>query len=145
MKEYAWLIWVVVGVLLIAAEMASGELVLAMIGVAALGGAAAEALFGSSYVDAAVFAAVALGLLSWVRPRIKRRMLDVPEHRTNVDALIGAKATVVSTVDAHVGQVKIGGELWSAKAYVESQVLQPGETVTVMSISGATAVVWADQ
>ncbi|MGH4023052.1 MAG: NfeD family protein, partial [Pseudonocardiaceae bacterium] len=34
--------------------------------------------------------------------------------------------------------------LWSARAFDETQVLEPGRTVTVMSISGATAVVWGE-
>jgi membrane protein implicated in regulation of membrane protease activity len=48
---------------------------------------------------------------------------------------------VVSTVDAHGGKIKLRGELWSARAFDETEVLQPGDAVTVMTISGATAVV----
>jgi membrane protein implicated in regulation of membrane protease activity len=40
--------------------------------------------------------------------------------------------------------VKLAGEIWSAKAYDETQTLEPGRSVTVMAISGATAVVWGD-
>ena len=51
---------------------------------------------------------------------------------------------MVSRVDAHQGQVKLAGEVWSARSYDETQVLEPGRWVTVMDISGATAVVWGD-
>ena len=48
----------------------------------------------------------------------------------------------VVAIDAHHGQVKVNGEIWSARSYDETEVLEPGTTVTIMSISGATAVVW---
>jgi membrane protein implicated in regulation of membrane protease activity len=41
--------------------------------------------------------------------------------------------------------VKLSGEVWSARAYDETQVLEPGRSVTVMSIAGATAVVWGEE
>jgi membrane protein implicated in regulation of membrane protease activity len=62
----------------------------------------------------------------------------------NVRALIGGKATVLSTVDESGGQVKLNGEVWSARAFDDQQVIQPGTPVTVMEISGATAIVWAE-
>jgi membrane protein implicated in regulation of membrane protease activity len=55
--------------------------------------------------------------------------------------LVGDKAIVVHTVDAHGGKIKLRGELWSARAFDETEVLEPGRAVTVMNISGATAVV----
>ena len=39
------------------------------------------------------------------------------------------------------GQVRIGGELWSARPYSESQVIPVGSTVDVFAIEGATALV----
>ncbi len=63
---------------------------------------------------------------------------------TGTDALVGSSAVVVSKVDAHGGQVKIGGDTWSARSYDHGQVIEPGQRVTVMSISGATAVVFSE-
>jgi membrane protein implicated in regulation of membrane protease activity len=51
-------------------------------------------------------------------------------------------ALVVERVDAHHGQVKIGGELWSARSYDGHAVIEPGRNVDVMSIEGATAYVF---
>ena len=39
------------------------------------------------------------------------------------------------------GQVKIGGEVWSARSYDEDEVFEPGTRVEVMKIDGATALV----
>ena len=116
----AALIWLIVGVLLIAAEVLTGDLTLAMLGVAAL------------------------GLLALAKPVLRKRLHAGHHVKTNVDALVGKKAIVISTVDAHKGQVKLDGEVWSARAYDETQVLEPGRSVMVMDISGATAVVWGD-
>jgi membrane protein implicated in regulation of membrane protease activity len=38
--------------------------------------------------------------------------------------------------------VKIGGENWSARSYMEGQVLEPGTRVEVARIEGATALVY---
>jgi membrane-bound ClpP family serine protease len=40
-----------------------------------------------------------------------------------------------------VGTVRIGGEVWTARAYDEEQVIDGGEQVEVVEIRGATALV----
>ncbi|GGS28052.1 MULTISPECIES: NfeD family protein [Actinokineospora] len=136
------LIWLIVGVVLVVAEVLSGEFVLVMLGVAALAGAGAEALFGLPVVSAAVFAATALGLLAGVRPSLKRRWQG-RLTADNVAGLIGETAVVTATVDATGGTVRLRGGDWSARALDDRQVLEPGTTVTVVEIEGATAVVYA--
>lgn len=138
------MVWLVAGVLLVAAEVLSGDLVLLMLGVGALAAAGSSALGAPLLVDGVVFALVSVGLVLLARPALKRRLARGHHYRTNVEALIGSKAVVLSTVDAHGGQVKIGGEVWTARALDETQVLEPGRSVTVMEISGATAVVWGE-
>ena len=51
--------------------------------------------------------------------------------RTGTAALVGARAVVLERVDANGGRVRIGGEEWSARAYMEDQVLEPGTRVEV--------------
>ena len=135
-------VWLVVGVLLVAAEVLSGDFVLLMLGAAALAAAGASALFGSLVIDVAVFAVTAVGLIVLARPVLRRRLAVTQHTKTNAEALVGNKALVMSRVDAHSGQVKLRGEIWSARTYDETEVLEPGRSVTVMDISGATAVVW---
>jgi membrane protein implicated in regulation of membrane protease activity len=48
---------------------------------------------------------------------------------------------VVEQVTPHAGTVKLSGEIWTARAYDEDEVLEPGLRVTVMEIRGATALV----
>ena len=138
----AALLWLIIGVILVLAEMLSGAFVLVMLGGAALVAALVASIGVGGIVSGIVFAAVAAGGITLARPALVRHM-HLGEHvKTNVDALVGGKAVVVATVDAQSGQVKINGEVWSARSYDETEVLEPGRSVTIMNISGATAVVW---
>ncbi|HEU0088386.1 MAG TPA: NfeD family protein [Pseudonocardiaceae bacterium] len=137
-------LWLIAGVLLIAAEVLSGDFVLLMLGTGALAAAGSAALGTPLWMDVMVFAVASVALVGLARPALSRRLHAGPHLRTNVDALVGGKAVVINTVDAQGGKVKLRGELWSARAFDETQVLEPGRTVTVMGISGATAVVWGE-
>lgn len=138
----AALVWLVVGVALVAAEVLSGAFVLLMLGVAGMVAALVAYLGAGTAISAGAFALTAIGGITFARPALQRRFHAGGHVKTNVDALIGVKAIVTSQVDADHGRVKIGGEIWSARAYDETQVIEPGHAVTVMSISGATALVW---
>jgi len=136
----AAVVWLVAGFALIVAEVLTGGFVLIMLGVGALAAAGVAALDESIWLEVAVFAGISVALTTLARPVLKRR-LHTTHVLTNVDALLGDRAIVVSTVDAHGGKIKLRGELWSARAYDETEVLEPGQRVTVMTISGATAIV----
>ncbi|MGH3835550.1 MAG: NfeD family protein [Pseudonocardiaceae bacterium] len=139
----AAVVWLVAGVLLVVAEVLSGDFVLIMLGAGALVAAAVAALGGAAWLEVAAFAGASLALITLARPVLKRR-LNTARVPTNVEALVGDKAVVVSRVDANGGKVKLRGELWSARAFYETEVLEPGQEVTVIKISGATAVVFGE-
>jgi membrane protein implicated in regulation of membrane protease activity len=138
----AAVIWLIAGLALISAEVLSGEFVLLMLGGGAFA-AAVAALLGLPLLGSAlVFGGASVLLLFAVRPALRRRLdrgIDpgVMHHR----ALVGNTAFVVTRVDGHSGQVRIGGELWSARLLGGDDVIEPGAKVTVMDISGATALV----
>ncbi|MDQ4094140.1 MAG: NfeD family protein [Actinomycetota bacterium] len=140
----AAVVWLVAGLLLIAAEVLSSDFVLIMLGAGALVAAGSAALGASIWVEIAAFAATSLALITVARPMLRRRLHSAPVP-TNTEALVGDKAVVVSTVDVSGGKVKLRGELWSARAFDETEVLEPGQTVTVMNISGATAIVLGER
>lgn len=140
----AALIWLIVGVALMVAEVLSGDLVLIMLGGGALLGAGSAAIFDNPFIDVAVFGIASIGLLVLARPALKRRFLSGPGVKTNVEALVGAPATVLSTVDSDNGRVRLAGEEWSARSFADGQTIEPGTKVTVVEIAGATAVVSAE-
>ncbi|TDV43637.1 membrane protein implicated in regulation of membrane protease activity [Actinophytocola oryzae] len=139
----AALLWLLGGFALMAAEILSGDFFLLMIGVGALAGAGAEGVFGNTVVSVVVFAVVSIGLVTFARPWLKRRMHG-ELVATNVDALVGRRAVVVSAVDGHGGQVRLGGDVWSARTFDSGRPIAAGREVTVVEIAGATAVVLAD-
>lgn len=136
-------IWLIAGIVLIAAEVLSGEFVLLMLGAAALLAGGASALVAGNLVVGGVVFVVSAGLLVFaVRPPLRRRLeRGLGHHESHVKRLVGASAVVVRRVDGHGGQVTIGGDLWSARAVDADDVLEPGQHATVMEISGATALV----
>jgi membrane protein implicated in regulation of membrane protease activity len=140
----AAVLWLLFGVALIIAEVLSGDFVLVMLGAAGLAAALTDALTGNLLADVVVFAVTAATGVFLVRPLLRSRLLSGEHHRTNVEALKGAQAVVLSTVDEHDGRVRIGGEVWSARSYIAGEALEPGRQVIVMEIAGATAIVWAE-
>jgi len=96
------------------------------------------------WADGAVFLVVSVLLLALVRPALKRRILAGKGMLDPVKALEGKSALVLDRVARHGGQVKLDGEVWTARPLNDDDVYEPGDHVTVMHIDGATAVVWRD-
>jgi membrane protein implicated in regulation of membrane protease activity len=138
-----WVIWVIVAVGLALGELATPGLFFAgPVALAAIPAALVAVLGGPAWLQVLVFIIGSLGSLAVLRP-IARAHLRMPAlARTGTAALIGAKALVLERVDANGGRVRIGGEVWSARAYMEDQVLEPGMRVEVARIEGATALVY---
>lgn len=137
--------WLVIAVALGIAEIIATVLVFGMFAVGALAGGLVAWLGGDVVVQAVAFAAVSAALLIVVRPIARRHVRTPPETRTGVDALVGQRALVVQRVDAQGGRVKIGGEIWSARTLHPDQILEPGATVDVVEIKGATALVFGPE
>jgi membrane protein implicated in regulation of membrane protease activity len=115
-----------------------------MLGGGALAAAVASLLGLGLVGSAAVFAVVSVVLLAGRSPLRHRLERHTPHKPTRTEALVGGVATVVARVDAHGGRVRINDDEWSARAFDGVQVIEAGERVTVVRISGATALVLAD-
>jgi membrane protein implicated in regulation of membrane protease activity len=138
-----WVIWALVALGLAVGEIFTpglfflGPVALAAVvaGIVALAGAGAV-------VQLIVFIAGAVASVGFIRPIAKAHLRVPSALRTGAAALQGAKAVVLQRVDSDGGRVKIGGEEWSARAYMEGQVFEPGSRVEVVKIEGATALVY---
>src|SRR5437870_3315967 len=139
----AWLIWAIGAVLLAVGEIFTpGMFFLGPVALAAVAAGVAAVVGLGVVIQLLVFIAGAIGSV-WVLRPIAQRHLHMPAAlRTGTAALEGAKAVVVQRVDVNGGRVRIGGEEWSARAYLEDQVLEPGARVEVVKIEGATALVY---
>jgi membrane protein implicated in regulation of membrane protease activity len=139
----AWVLWAVLAVALAVGEIFTpGLFFLGPVALAAIvAGAVALAGIGVA-VQLIVFIVGALASVAVLRPIARAHIKVPPLLRTGTAALVGAKATVVQRVDADGGRVRLGGEEWSARSYLEDQVLEPGTRVEVAKIEGATALVY---
>jgi membrane protein implicated in regulation of membrane protease activity len=138
-----WVIWVIAAVVLAVGELFTpGLFFLGPVALAAVTAAVAAAIGVGTLVQLVVFIVAALASLALLRP-IARAHLHMPALvRTGTAALVGAKATVVQRVDANGGRVRIGGEEWTARPYVDDLVFEAGAQVEVAEIRGATALVY---
>jgi membrane protein implicated in regulation of membrane protease activity len=137
------LLWLIVALGLAGAEALTGDMFLLMLGGGALAAAGSSWLFDwPLWADGAVFLVVSVLLLVLVRPALRRRLTVAESVTTGIRALEGKNALVLDRITRHEGQVKLDGEVWTARPLNENDVYQPGELVTVMHIDGATAVVW---
>ena len=140
-RTYDWTVWLGAAMLLGVAELASADLVLLMLAVGALVGAGV-AFAGAPFLFQALAAAVAaVAMLVFVRPSVVRRLHSGPTLVQGHEALVGREGYALSEVDARTGQVKLGGEVWTARPYDETAVIPEGARVQVFEIRGATAYV----
>jgi membrane protein implicated in regulation of membrane protease activity len=136
-----WVLWVLAAGLMAVGEMFTLSFFLGPLAVAAGAGAIAALVGAGPALQIVVFILVSAASIGVLRP-VARRHLKVPSQlRTGTAALVGRQAEVLERVDARGGQVKLAGEVWSARSYDEDEVLEPGARVHVMEIEGATALV----
>jgi membrane protein implicated in regulation of membrane protease activity len=136
-------IWLIFALVLAGAEALSGHMFLLMLGGGALAASATSWLTdGPLWVDGAVFLIVSVLLLVLVRPALRRRLTPPETLPTGIKALEGKSALVLDRIARDQGQVKLDGQVWTARPLNDSDVYEPGESVTVTHIDGATAVVF---
>jgi membrane protein implicated in regulation of membrane protease activity len=142
----AWLVWVIVAAVLGGVEMLSLTLVAGLLAVAAVVAAATAALGVGGAGQAGEFAITSGLSIAILLPALRRHRRSLSSRpRSGVPALVGQSAQVLELVDAQHGRVRIGGEVWSARAYVPEQVIPVGAVVDVFEIRGATALVYAEE
>jgi membrane protein implicated in regulation of membrane protease activity len=137
-----WVLWVVLAAALAIGEVLTLGFLLGLIAVAAILAGAVAALGAGFVVQLIVFIVGSLASIALIRPVAKRHLRTPAQLRTGTAALVGAKGVVTERVDDLSGQVKIGGEVWSARAFMDGQVFEPGVRVEVAKIEGATALVY---
>ncbi|HEX9175183.1 NfeD family protein [Mycobacterium sp.] len=135
------LVWLIVALALAGAEVLTGDLFLLMLGGGALAAAGSTLLFDDLWVHGVVFLVASILLLVGVRPVLRRHLSSGKGLPEPMKELEGRSALVLDRVARHEGQVKLEGQVWTARPLNESDVYQPGDHVTVVHIDGATAVV----
>lgn len=144
LRETQWMIWAGVGLTAALLEVVTLDFFFVMFAGGAFSAALAAGLGAGFTVQVLVFTGVSALLLLGVRPPLARwARRSTPGTATGVDALIGREVQALTTVTDREGQVKLAGEIWSARAAPGDPILEPGSPAYVVRIDGATAVVSA--
>ena len=147
MADWLWILWSVLGAILIVAEIFTSGFVLLWFGIGALAAALAGFIgINSLVVQFMIFAVVSIGLTAASRTifiNYFSREKTGESLRSGVDALPGKIGTVVSSSKGalHEGAVKVFGSTWTAYPAAGEQPLEAGERVCVESVEGASIYV----
>ena len=135
------MIWMIAAGALAVGEIFTLGFFLGPVAMAAVLAAAVAVAGASLVVQIAVFAAGSVASRLVVRPIARRHLRTPAPVRTGTAALVGARAVVLERVSPDGGKVRLGGEVWSARAFDDDSVFEPGARVEVLKIEGATALV----
>jgi membrane protein implicated in regulation of membrane protease activity len=137
-----WLLWLIAAGLFAAGEVVSTDLVLLMFAGGALGGMAVALVGGATALQLIAFIVVSGALLALVRPVAKRHLIErTPLQLDGVDTLIGRTARVTQEIDVSGGRIRMGADEWTARSQHSGERFAVGDTVRIMQVEGATAVV----
>ena len=139
----SWIVWLIVAAVLGVAELLTMTFAFGLIAVAAVVAAVVGAFHFDLPLQLAAFVVAAGAGLGFVRPVAIRHLKQPPALRSGVAALVGRSAIVLEEVNEHSGRVRIDGEEWSSRPYLDDSLVIPvGAKVDVMQIRGATALVY---
>jgi membrane protein implicated in regulation of membrane protease activity len=138
-----WVLWLIAAAILGLGEIATSGFFLAPFAVGALLAALISAAGAGTAISLIIVLGVSIAALTALRPLARAHLKMPAQLRTGTAALVGRSATVVERIANRegVGCVSIEGEVWTARAYDEDDVIEAGQRVQVLEIRGATALV----
>ncbi len=135
-------VWIAVLVLAVVAEAVTSDFVAIWFFPAALISLILSFFPVPIWLQILLFVVVGLLLVIATRP-ICRKFMKGKQEKTNVEALVGKTCIVteeIRNID-EVGEVKVGGLRWSARAEDPTRVIAVDEQVTVVEIQGVKLIV----
>ena len=138
--DYGW-IWIAVIAVAIVVELSTDQL----ISIWFVPGSIAATIMDFCKVDLlwqilVVILTAAVGIIITQVFIVKRGRPD--NTKTNIDAIIGERCIVTEKIDnfAGCGQVKIKGQIWSARGVNEDDVFEVGTALHVVAIEGVKVI-----
>jgi membrane protein implicated in regulation of membrane protease activity len=147
MSDWYWVLWSILGAILIVAEIFTTGFVLLWFGIGALAAALAGLVgIDSLAIQFTIFAVVSIALTAASRTIFLNyfsREKTGQSLRSGVDSLPGKIGTVVSSSKGALqeGAVKVFGSTWTAYPAIGEAPLEAGERVCVESVEGASIYV----
>lgn len=137
-----WVFWLIAAGVFFIIEMATIGFLSFWLGLGALLAMVTSFFVDNIIVQAVVFLVTSTLLIIFTRPLVNKFIKVPKEVKTNAYSIIGKKGVVVSKINniEGVGQIKIDGEVWSAKASSDEEIEKNTE-VEIVEIDGVKAVV----
>lgn len=134
-------IWIVIGIAMIIAEIFTPGFFLASIGLGAIAAGLIAFISDSLIIQLLVFAAVSALSLIFLRPVITR-LSSKDKEKSGNDAIIGSEGIVLEDIDniEGKGRVKVNGQDWKAKS-MRGSAIEKGTVIIVEKIEGVTLYV----
>jgi len=136
---WLWLIFVIIGLLLVLLELVvGGELDMVFVGSAFLLGGLV-AWLTHSWLWALVVTIIICIVYVFIGRKYVNRLTAVKKAKTNIDAIIGKTGIVLNSIAKNYdGRVRVGNERWKARA---EEDINKGDEIVVTGISGVTLIV----
>lgn len=134
--------WIIMMIALIVIEVCTINLTTVWFALGACAAAIASVIMPDSLLfQSVVFVAVSALLLPLTKPLAKKISRKAPP--TNADRVLGEEAVVIETINnlAGSGQVKVLGQVWTARAKNPEATYNADEIVLVENIEGVKLIV----
>lgn len=137
-----WVFWLIAAGVFFIIEMATIGFLVFWFGIGALLAMVTSFMTDSILIQALVFIITSTLLLIFTKPLVDKFIKIPKEVKTNAYSIIGKKGIVISKINniEGIGQIKIDGEVWSAKSATDEDIPENTE-VEIVEIDGVKAVV----
>ena len=137
-----WVFWLIAAGVFFIIEMATIGFLVFWFGIGALLAMATSFITDNILIQALVFIITSTLLLIFTRPLVDKFIKVPKEVKTNAYSIIGKKGIVISKINniEGTGQIKIDGDVWSAKSATDEDIPENTE-VEIVEIDGVKAVV----
>ena len=137
-----WLLWLIVACTFAILEMFTAGFMVIWFSIAAL----VTLLFSLVFPEAFAIQVIIWGILSVILLSLTKKFADKLNSNpipTNVYSVIGKKANVIVEINGEksTGQVKVDGDVWSAKTEEFNAVIPVGTIVEILKVDGVKLVV----
>ncbi len=137
----SWYIWLIIAGLFIIIETFTSGFLIFWFGIGALVSMIISIFIEDIFIQTIIFIISSVILIFATKPFVKK-FTNSKTISTNINSLIGKTGIVVKEIDnlASIGQVKVNGELWSAKS-IDNQIISENTKVEIIKIDGVKLIV----
>ena len=137
-----WVFWLIAAGIFFIIEMATIGFLVFWLGIGAILAMITSFITDSILIQVIVFVITSTLLLIFTRPLVNKFIKVPKEIKTNAYSIIGKKGIVISDINNidGSGQVKVEGEIWSAKSENDEDIAKDTE-VEIVNIDGVKLVV----